>query len=333
MNTDLRGRPLRDLRISVTDRCTFRCVYCMPREQYDGHQYLPRSEILTFDEIATVVRAAVSLGVSKVRLTGGEPLLRRDVTTLVAMIASIDGVEDLAMTTNAHLLEPLAADLARAGLDRITISLDGLDDDVVSGLIDTDVTVATVLAAIEAAERSGLDPIKINTVVLRGANEHQVVPLLEHFRFSGHTVRFIEYMDVGTTNRWDVSDVVSSKELIERISDQWPVEPIGRAHASDVADRYRFIDGGGEIGFISSVSSPFCGDCARMRLSAEGSVYTCLFATTGTDVKAVLRSGGDEGAVADVMAAVWRTRDDRYSEVRGGVLLPDPRVEMSYIGG
>ena len=333
MNTDRRGRPLRDLRISVTDRCTFRCVYCMPREQYDGHQYLPRSEILTFDEIATVVRAAVSLGVTKVRLTGGEPLLRRDITTLVGMIASIEGIEDLAMTTNAHLLEPLAADLAAAGLDRITVSLDGLDDEVVSRLIDTDVPVATVLEGIEAADRSGLGPIKINTVILRGANEHQVVPLLDHFRFSGHVVRFIEYMDVGTTNRWDASDVVSSRELIERISQRWPIEPIGRAHASDVADRYRFVDGAGEIGFISSVSSPFCGDCARMRLSAEGSIYTCLFATSGTDVKAVLRSGGDEGTVARVMADVWGAREDRYSELRGGVPLPDPRVEMSYIGG
>lgn len=333
MEIDRRGRPLHDLRISVTDRCTFRCVYCMPREEYDDHDYLPRSEILTFDEIATVVRAAVSLGVRKVRLTGGEPLLRRDIVVLVEMIAAIEGVDDLAMTTNGHLLEPLAQDLSEAGLDRITVSLDGLDDEVVRRLIDTDVPVATVLAGIRAAERAGLGPIKINTVVHRGVNENQVLSLIEHFRFSGHVLRFIEYMDVGTTNRWDVSDVVPSHELVQRIARRWEIEPVGRARASDVAERYRFVDGAGEIGFISSVSTPFCGDCSRMRLSAEGSIYTCLFAAHGTDLKSVMRSGGDESTVAEVIADVWRERTDRYSELRGGVPLPDPKIEMSYIGG
>ena len=317
----------------MTDRCSFRCVYCMPREVYDDHAYLPRSEILTFDEVTTVARAGASLGVTKIRLTGGEPLLRRDITTLVEMIASVEGIEDLAMTTNGHLLESLAEPLADAGLERITVSLDGIDDEAVRRLTDTEVPVATVLAGISAAESAGLGPIKVNTVVLRGQNEDQVLPLLEHFRFTGHVVRFIEYMDVGTTNGWDASSVVPTPELVSRISAHWPLEPIGRSHPSEVADRYRFDDGGGEVGFISSVSAPFCGDCARLRLSAEGAIYTCLFANSGTDLKSLIRDGADVEDVARVIRLVWERRSDRYSELRGGVPIENPRIEMSYIGG
>lgn len=333
MTADTLGRELRDLRISVTDRCSFRCVYCMPREIYDGHQYLPRSEVLTYDEIATVAGAAARLGVTKIRLTGGEPLLRRDLPVLVSMLAPIDGIDDLAMTTNGQLLAAQAEELATAGLNRVTISLDGIDDEVVRRLIDTDVPVSVVLDAIDAATTTGLGPIKINAVVRKGWNEDQVLPLVDHFRFSGHTVRFIEYMDVGTTNDWRRDEVVTSAELVEQISEQWSMTPVDRGHASDVARRFRFDDGGGEVGFISSVSQPFCGDCSRLRLSAEGSLYTCLFATNGTDLKQPLRDGATIDDVARIIEGVWSSRGDRYSELRGGVSLPDPKVEMSYIGG
>ena len=305
----------------------------MPREVFDGHDYLPRSEILSYREIATVVEAAVALGVTKVRLTGGEPLLRRDLPVLVGMIATIDGVEDLALTTNGHFLAAHADALAEAGLTRVSVSLDGLDDEVVHRLIDTDVPVSMVLDGIEAADRAGLGPIKINTVVHRGTNENQVLPLVERFRHTGHVVRFIEFMDVGSSNQWDRSHVVPSADLVRTISERWPLEPVTRTSASDVADLYRFVDGGGEVGFISSVSEPFCGDCTRLRLSAEGSLYTCLFASEGTDVKSAIRSGSDAGDIADIIAATWEERTDRYSELRGGVPLPAPRIEMSYIGG
>ncbi|MGI9666808.1 MAG: GTP 3',8-cyclase MoaA [Acidimicrobiia bacterium] len=333
MQVDKFSRGLKDLRISVTDRCTFRCVYCMPREIYDNHEYLPRDDILTYDEISTVVEAAVSLGVQKVRLTGGEPLLRRQLDTLVNSISDIDGIEDLALTTNGHLLAAQAEGLAEAGLDRVTVSLDGLDDEVVRRLIDTDVPVSVVLDAIDAAEEVGLGPVKINTVVRRGWNEDQVIPLVEHFRNTGHTLRFIEYMDVGSTNKWDVSDVVTSAELVEAISAEWPVHAVGRTDPSATAQRYQFEDGGGTVAFISSVSEPFCGDCSRLRLSAEGSLYTCLFATNGTDLKAALRDGADVSDIAAVIADVWSKREDRYSEDRGETPLEFPRIEMSYIGG
>ena len=333
MPEDTLGRPLTDLRISVTDRCSFRCVYCMPREIHDDHEYLPRGEILTYTEIERVASAAASLGVSKIRLTGGEPLLRREVHELVRLLADIDGVDDLAMTTNGHLLAAQASVLASAGLDRVTVSLDGVDDAVVKRLIDTDVAVEVVLDAIDVASEAGLEPIKINAVIRKGWNEDQVIPLVEHFRFSGHTVRFIEYMDVGTTNAWELGDVVPSASLIEQINAQWPLRAVARPVASQPASDFEFVDGGGTIGFISSVSQPFCGDCSRLRLSAEGSLYTCLFATSGTDLKGPLRDGATHEDLRALITDVWNRRADRYSELRGGVALPDPRVEMSYIGG
>jgi cyclic pyranopterin phosphate synthase len=280
----------------------------------------------------------VDLGVRKIRLTGGEPLLRRQLPRLVEMLASIDGVDDLALTTNGHLLAAQARSLADAGLDRVTVSLDAIDDEVVRQMIDTDVPVSVVFDGIDAAAEAGLGPIKVNTVVRRGWNEDQVLPIIERFRDTPHTVRFIEFMDVGTTNGWDASDVVTSAELVERIGRQWTLEPIGRSYAGEVAERYRFVDGRGSVGFISSVSQPFCSDCTRLRLSAEGSLYTCLFATDGTDTKGPLRSGIDDDALRELIGGVWRRRTDRYSELRGGVALPMPttirsRVEMSYIGG
>jgi cyclic pyranopterin phosphate synthase len=305
----------------------------MPREVYDDHRYLARSEILDYDEIARVAGVAVGLGVRKVRLTGGEPLLRKQVDRLVARLAAIEGIEDLALTTNGHLLAAQAVALADAGLGRVTVSLDGIDDAVVRRMIDTDVPVSVVLDAIEVADRAGLGPIKVNTVVRRGWNDDQVEPLLDRFRFSGHTVRFIEYMDVGSTNGWQRSEMVPSAELAERISATWPIEPVGRAAPSEVAETYHFVDGGGEVGFISSVSQPFCGDCSRLRLSAEGAIYTCLFATSGTDLKHPLRSGATDEDLSTIIAGTWAARADRYSEMRGAVPLDDPKVEMSYIGG
>jgi cyclic pyranopterin phosphate synthase len=305
----------------------------MPREIYDDHEYLPRAQILTYDEIVAVASAAAEVGVRKVRLTGGEPLLRRELPTLVGTLASIEGIEDLALTTNGQFLASQASDLARAGLDRLTVSLDGLHDEVVRRMIDTDVAVSTVLEGLDAAERAGLGPVKVNTVVRRGWNEDQVLALVEHFRFTGHTVRFIEFMDVGSTNQWSLDDVVPSGDLVELIGSRWRIVPLAKSHRGEVADTYRFADGGGSIGFISSVTEPFCGSCSRLRLSAEGSLYTCLFATEGTDVKAMLRSGAGPSELASVINSLWRTRDDRYSELRGAVPLPEPRIEMGYIGG
>ena len=333
MVTDTRSRPLRDLRISVTDRCSFRCGYCMPREIYDGHTYLERSEILSYGEIRRITRLATDLGVRKVRLTGGEPLLRSKAYRLVRMLSSLTELEDLAMTTNGLLLAREAERLKEAGLDRVTVSLDALDDSVFREMIDTDVPVATVLEAIDVASDVGLDPVKINTVVRRNRNEDQVLPLLEHFRGTGHTVRFIEFMDVGTTNSWNLDEVVPSVELLKIISERWKLEPIDPTYRGEVAQRYRFSDGGGEVGFISSVSEPFCGDCTRLRLSAEGKLYTCLFASKGTDLKVMLRSDASDDEIRDAIYRTWSDRTDRYSELRGGTPLGFPKVEMSYIGG
>jgi GTP 3',8-cyclase len=333
MPEDTLGRPLRDLRISVTDRCTFRCAYCMPREVYDDHEYLARSEILTYDEIARFTLVAVSLGVTKVRLTGGEPLLRRELPVLVRKLSATSGIEDIALTTNGHLLSAQAVDLRDAGLHRVTVSLDAIDPAVNKRMTDTDVGPEVVLEAIDAAERAGLVPIKVNTVVRRGWNDDQVIPLVNHFRNTPHTIRFIEFMDVGTTNQWAATEVVPSAELVELIGARWPLEPVDRAHPSEVASTYRFIDGAGSIGFISSVSQPFCADCSRLRLSAEGSMYTCLFAHDGVDVKGPLRAGVTDRELHDLITRTWSRRADRYSEVRGGVPLPTPRIEMSYIGG
>lgn len=333
MVTDRRDRPMRDLRISVTDRCSFRCGYCMPREIYDNHEYLERSSILTYGEIRRITRLTTDLGVRKVRLTGGEPLLRSKVHRLVEMLASIDEVEDLAMTTNALLLAREAERLKEAGLDRVTVSLDAIDDDLFRKMIDTDIPVAIVFEAIDVANDVGLDPIKINTVVRRGWNEDEVVKLVDRFRGTGHTVRFIEFMDVGTTNSWNLDEVVPSAELVDRIAQKWEIEPLDSGYRGEVASRYRFTDGGGEVGFISSVSSPFCGDCTRLRLSAEGKLYTCLFGSKGTDLRTPLRSDASDDEIRDLIEQTWVNRDDRYSELRGGTPLGVPKVEMSYIGG
>ncbi|MCL1601821.1 MAG: GTP 3',8-cyclase MoaA [Actinomycetia bacterium] len=333
MVTDKFKRPMRDLRISVTDRCSFRCGYCMPREVYDDHEYLERSSILSYGEIRRITRLATDLGVRKVRLTGGEPLLRTNVHRLVEMISDLDEVEDLAMTTNALLLAREAERLKEAGLDRVTVSLDALNDQLFRKMIDTDVPVATVLDAIDVASEVGLEPIKINTVVRRGWNEGEIIPLLERFRGTGHTVRFIEFMDVGTLNSWNLDEVVPSAELVEMIAKRWDIEPAESNYRGEVASRYRFTDGGGEVGFISSVSAPFCGDCTRLRLSAEGKIYTCLFGSDGTDLLTPLRSDASDEEIRDLMEQTWTKRDDRYSELRGGTPLASPKVEMSYIGG
>lgn len=333
MVIDKRKRPMRDLRISVTDRCSFRCGYCMPREVYDDHQYLDRSSILSYGEIRRITRLATDLGVRKVRLTGGEPLLRSKVHRLVEMLSSLVEVEDLAMTTNALLLARQAERLKEVGLDRVTVSLDAIDDDLFRKMIDTDVPVATVLEAIDVAADVGLGPIKINTVVRRGWNEDEVVRLVDRFRGTGHTVRFIEFMDVGTTNSWKLDEVVPSAELVELVSQKWDIEPLDADYLGEVASRYRFTDGGGEVGFISSVSAPFCGDCTRLRLSAEGKLYTCLFGSKGTDLRAPLRSEASDDEIRALMKRTWIEREDRYSELRGGVALNTPKIEMSYIGG
>jgi len=333
MVTDKFKRPMRDLRISVTDRCSFRCGYCMPRDVYDDHEYLDRSSILSYGEIRRITRLATDLGVRKVRLTGGEPLLRTKVHRLVEMISDLDEVEDLAMTTNALLLAREAERLKEAGLDRVTVSLDALDNELFRKMIDTDVPVAIVLDAIDVASEAGLEPIKINTVVRRGWNEGEVIPLLERFRGTGHTVRFIEFMDVGTLNSWNLEEVVPSAELVEMIAQRWDIEPTESGYRGEVASRYRFTDGGGEVGFISSVSAPFCGDCTRLRLSAEGKIYTCLFGSDGTDLLTPLRSDASDEEIRALMEQTWIKRDDRYSELRGGTPLATPKVEMSYIGG
>ena len=333
MQTDTFGRPMRDLRISVTDRCSFRCVYCMPRELYEGHEYLARSEILTYGETVRFAQIVSHFGIEKIRLTGGEPLLRKEIETLVTGLAKIKGINDLAMTTNGHFLAKHADALAAAGLTRVTVSLDGMDDGVVRAMIDTDVPVSVILEAIDAAEAAGLGPVKINTVVRRGWNESQIIPLVEHFRGTGHSVRFIEYMDVGTTNAWKSEEVVDSAQILEILSQRWDLEPVDSAYRGEVATRYRFTDGGGEVGLISSVSEPFCGDCTRLRLAADGTVYTCLFASDGTDIKTPMRAGATDDDLAGIVRDLWARRDDRYSELRGTTPLDFPRVEMSYIGG
>jgi GTP 3',8-cyclase len=332
MPLDRLQRPLRDLRISVTDRCNFRCTYCMPKEVYgSSYRFLPRSELLTFEEIERLARLFAAEGVKKVRLTGGEPLLRRDVEKLVAMLAGIPGL-DLTMTTNGALLPRKASALAAADLSRITVSLDSLDDAVFRTLNDVDFPVDRVLTGIEAAAAAGL-PVKVNMVVKRGVNEDSIVPMARFFHGSGHTLRFIEYMDVGHTNGWRLDDVVPAREIVESIDAEMPLEPVGQNYPGEVARRYRYRDGSGEIGVIASVTEPFCGACTRARLSAEGRLFTCLFATEGFDVRALLRDGAADADLADALSRVWRTRADRYSEIRSAETLDLPKVEMSYIGG
>jgi cyclic pyranopterin phosphate synthase len=329
---DRRGRPLRDLRISVTDRCNFRCPYCMPRESFGkDHRFLPRAAILSFEEMTRVARVTASLGVRKVRLTGGEPLLRQELPTLVRMLAAIPDL-DLALTTNGSLLERYAQPLADAGLRRVTVSLDSVDDAVFHRMSDTDVPLADVLRGIDAALAAGLGPVKVNTVVRRGVNDDGVVDVAARFRGTGVTVRFIEFMDVGTTNGWNRKSVVPASEVVERIDRVAPLEPVAATHAGDVARRYRYRDGSGEIGVIASVTQPFCGDCSRARLSADGHLYTCLFATQGTDLRAVLRASESDDDLFRVVSSVWGARDDRYSELRA-LAVPARKIEMSYIGG
>lgn len=329
--TDTFDRPLGDLRVSVTDRCNFRCIYCMPKEVFGpGYRFLPRDELLTFEEIVAVVRAFVARGVGKVRLTGGEPLLRKGIESLVAMIAAVDGVGDLTLTTNGSLLARMAQRLADAGLSRVTVSLDALDDPTFQGMNDVGFPVGVVLEAIDAAAAAGLGPIKVNCVVKRGVNEHAVVEMAEHFRGTGHIVRFIEYMDVGSTNGWRLDQVVSADEILSAIDAVHPLEPVPPNYPGEVATRFRYRDGQGEIGVIASVTKPFCGSCTRARLSAEGVLYTCLFASSGTSLRDVLRAGGDVGEVID---EAWEKRDDRYSEIRTSNSRLSVPVEMSYIGG
>jgi GTP 3',8-cyclase len=329
---DTLGRPVRDLRISVTDRCNFRCVYCMPKEVFGrGYRFMDRKELLTFEEIERVVRAFVAHGVRKVRITGGEPLLRRELEQLIARLAGVDSL-DLTLTTNGALLTQKAQALADAGLRRVTVSLDSIDDDTFRAMNDVDFPVDRVLAGIEAAAAAGL-PVKVNAVVKRGVNDDQVLELVRHFRGSGHVLRFIEYMDVGHTNGWRVDDVVPAAEIVRTIDAEFPLEPVEPAYRGEVARRWRYLDGAGEIGMIASVTQPFCGDCTRTRLSAEGRVYTCLFATRGHDLRALVRSGATDDELHDAIGALWSRRADRYSEIRSERTADLPKVEMSYIGG
>jgi len=332
--SDALDRPLRDLRISVTDRCNFRCTYCMPRDVYGtAFRFLPHADLLTFEEITRLAGVAISLGVAKVRLTGGEPLLRRDVEHLVGMLADLDGLRDLTLTTNGSLLATKAADLAAAGLHRVTVSLDSLDDAVFVRLSDVDFPVARVLEGIDAADRAGLRPIKVNMVVRRGLNENSVLPMARFARERGYTLRFIEYMDVGHTNGWELEEVVPSSEVVAAIDAELPLEPVEPQYAGEVAERWRYRDGVAEIGVISSVTQPFCGACTRARLTAEGVLYTCLFGTHGVDLRAPLREGVDDAALRARLSEVWSRRTDRYSELRSGATAGSSRVEMSRIGG
>jgi cyclic pyranopterin phosphate synthase len=347
---DMRGRPLRDLRISVTDRCNFRCSYCMPKEVFDkDYRYLPHASLLSFEEITRLARQFVALGVRKIRLTGGEPLLRKNIETLIAQLAALRTPEgeplDLTLTTNGSLLRRKARMLRDAGLQRVTVSLDGLDDAVFRRMNDVDFPVAEVLDGIEAAREAGLGPIKVNMVVKRGTNEHQILPMARHFRATGVVLRFIEYMDVGSTNGWRMDEVLPSSEVVARIGAELPLVPLSSSVSGETAERWGYAGATGvhdpslgEIGVIGSVTQAFCGDCNRARLSTEGQLYTCLFATRGHDLRAVLRDGSDDNALAGAVAAVWQQRTDRYSELRADptaapMLAGLARVEMSYIGG
>ncbi|WP_285786012.1 GTP 3',8-cyclase MoaA [Microbispora sp. NBRC 16548] len=328
------GRLLQDLRISVTDRCSLRCRYCMPREVFGPeHVFLDRGALLSFEEIARLARIFVRLGVRKIRLTGGEPLLRRGVADLVAGLAAVEGLEEVTMTTNGLLLPRLAEPLRRSGLRRVTVSLDSLDDHTFRELADTVQPVASVLKGVAAAKAVGLAPVKVNTVVQRGVNDRQIESIAEWARDSGVTVRFIEFMDVGTTNGWRRERVVPAAEVVERLHARWPIEPVHRPGAGMVAERYRYLDGAGEVGVIASVTRPFCHACTRARLSSAGELYTCLFASAGLDLRTPLRDGTTDGEIEALIAATWFARTDRSSQLRAEGGLSGPRVEMSYIGG
>lgn len=346
MLLDQLGRPLRDLRVSVTDRCNFRCSYCMPKEVFDrDHRFLPQSALLSFEEITRMARVFASLGVRKLRLTGGEPLLRKNLEGLIAQLAALRTLDgeplDLTLTTNASLLARKARALKDAGLQRVTVSLDALDDAVFRRMNDVDFPVADVLAGLDAAQAVGFAPIKVNMVVKRGTNDDQILPMARHFRGSGMTLRFIEYMDVGSTNGWRMDEVLPSAQVIERLRALGPLDPMESEAPGETAQRWRWRDGGGEVGVISSVTQAFCGDCNRARLSTEGQLFLCLFASQGHDLRALLRSdqGYDDGQIAATIAAIWQGRSDRYSALRGSAQAagtapaPKRRVEMSYIGG
>jgi cyclic pyranopterin phosphate synthase len=330
---DTRGRSLRDLRVSVTDRCNFRCPYCMPREAFGpDHAFLPRGELLSYEEIARLVGVFADLGVTKVRLTGGEPLLRRDLEVLVRLVATTPGIDDVALTTNGSLLAERATALRDAGLHRVTVSLDSLDPDVFATLGDTRLPLGRVLDGIAAARDAGLGPVKLNAVLKRGVNDGGLLDLVAFARAGGHVLRVIEYMDVGTTNGWRSEDMVASSEVLHRIAAVHPIEPLDDP-TGGVAQRWRYLDGGGEIGVVSSVSAPFCGTCIRARLTAVGEVYTCLFAPTGTDLRELVRSGATDDELRIAIAGRWAVRDDRYSELRASGATDLPRAEMSYLGG
>jgi len=331
---DVFGRPMRDLRISVTDKCNFRCPYCMPAEMFgEGYPFLSNGEVLTFEEIARLARIFVGLGVVKVRLTGGEPLVRHSLHLLVAMLKEIPGIKDLALTTNGVLLERQAQALKEAGLHRVTVSLDSLDDEVFAYMNGRGVKPDVILSGIAAAEAAGLGPIKINAVVQRGVNDQTLVDLARHFKGSDRIVRFIEYMDVGTANGWRLDDVVPAAEIIERISAEMPLAALDESYYGEVAERYGYRDGDGEIGVIASVTQPFCGDCTRVRLSADGKVYTCLFAAEGHDLRGPLRDGASDDELRDLIVGIWKGREDRYSEIRASLTAPLEKVEMFRIGG
>ncbi len=330
-------RPLETLRVSITDRCNFRCVYCMPKEVFGrDYAFLERRELLTFEELARVVGIFAGLGVRTVRLTGGEPLVRRHVENLVELLSAIETPNgdrlELALTTNGSLLAQKAETLAAAGLSRVTVSLDSLDNAAFRAMNDVDFPVQQVLDGIDAAAAAGL-PVKVNAVVKRGANDEDILELAAHFRGSGHILRFIEYMDVGSTNGWQLEDVVSAEEIVRRISEQWPLEPVAPERADSTARRWRYLDGAGEVGVIASVTQPFCGGCSRARLSAEGRLYTCLFAARGHDLRAPLRLGASDEEIAEQLRGIWSSRTDRYSELRTAETAASAKVEMSYIGG
>jgi cyclic pyranopterin phosphate synthase len=338
MPLDVLGRGLRDLRISVTDRCNFRCTYCMPAEVFGrDYRFLPRAELLTYEEIRRLAKVFVALGVRKLRLTGGEPLVRRGLPDLVAMLAELSapdgGALDLTLTTNGSALRQLAAPLAEAGLRRITVSLDSLDDEVFGRINGTDFPVGRVLDGIDAARAAGLAPIKVNMVVKRGINEDSILPMARWARREGLVLRFIEYMDVGTTNRWRLDDVVTAAEIVARIDAESGLVELEPQYVGEVATRWQYRDGSGEIGVIASVSQPFCGDCTRARLSAEGQLYTCLFSAAGHDLRAPLRSGASDADLFDLVSGIWRGRDDRYSDLRSEATSHLPKVEMFALGG
>lgn len=341
---DRRDRPLRDLRISVTDRCNFRCGYCMPAEIFgERYEFLSRGDILSFEEIERLVRIAVKLGVRKVRITGGEPLLRHDLPDLIRRLSAIDGVEDIGLTTNATLMKRMAGTLWRAGLARMTVSLDSLDEDVFRRMNGGKLSVADVLAGIETAEAVGFRPIKLNCVVQKGVNDDTLVSLARRFKGSGHIVRFIEFMDVGTKNGWNPEQVLPAREIAARIDAELPIEPIDPNYRGEVAQRWRYRDGEGEIGLITSVSEPFCSDCTRARLTTDGRLVTCLFAAGGTDLRTPLRAGASDGELTELIRGVWSQRTDRYSEERSAIMRGEAgedaegggarRVEMYQIGG